>query len=158
MGISSRPTTYAQCIIDAQGDVGVLCILFNQLCNEGVILEEMCQSVFVPIPKRPGTILCEEHSTIILMAHLTKVMLKVLGKRIKLKIETERNASQLGFRSDCGTRNAIFVVKNIGQRSIEIQKEICMCFVDYIKAFDRIEHNEMMHSLDDVSPDDKDLR
>ena len=30
--------------------------------------------------------------------------------------------------------------------------------MDYTKAFDRIEHNEMMHSLDDLSLDDKDLR
>ena len=38
-----------------------------------------------------------------------------------------------------------------------MQKDICTCFVDYTKAFDRIEHNEMMHSLDDLSLDDKDL-
>ena len=92
------------------------------------------------------------------MSHLTKVMLKVLGKRIKPKIETELNVSQFGFRSDCGTRKAVFVLKNIGQRSIEMQKDIYMCFVDYTKAFDRIEHNEMMHFLDDLSLDDKDLR
>ena len=90
----------------------------------------MCQSVFVPLPKKPGTLLCEEHGTISIMSHLTKVMLKVLGKRIKPKIETELNASQFGFRSDCGTRNAVFVLKIFGQRSIEMQKDIYMCFVD----------------------------
>ena len=83
----------------------------NQIYNQGVLPEEMCQSVFVPLPKKPGTLLCEEHRTISLMSHLTKVMLKVLGKRIKPKIETELNVSQFGFRSDCGTRNAVFVLK-----------------------------------------------
>ena len=39
-----------------------------------------------------------------------------------------------------------------------MQKDICTCFVDNTKAFDRIEHNEMMHSLDDLGLDDKDLR
>ena len=124
-----------------QDGVDVLCKLFNQICNQWVLPEEMCQSFFVPLPKKPGTLLCEEHRTISLMSHLTKVMLKVLGKRIKHKIETELNVSQFGFRSDCGTRNAVFVLKNIGQRSIEMQKDIYMCFVDYTKAFDRIEHN-----------------
>ena len=103
-------------------------------------------------------LLCEEHRTISLMSHLAKVLLKVLGKRIKPKIKIELNASQCGFRSDCGTRSAVFVLKNIGQRSIEMQKDISMCFVDYTKAFGRIRHNELMHFLDDLSLDDKDLR
>ena len=30
--------------------------------------------------------------------------------------------------------------------------------MDYTKAFDRIEHNKMIHSFDDFSLDDKDLR
>ena len=92
------------------------------------------------------------------MSHLTKVMLKVLGKRIKPKIETELNVSQFGFRSDCGTRNAVFVLKTMGQRSIEMKTNIYMCFLDYTKAFDRIEHNKMLHFLDDLSLDAKDLR
>ena len=72
-----------------QDGVGVLCKLFNQIYNQGVIPEEMCQSVFVPLPKKPGALLCEEHRTISLISHLTKVILKVLGKRIKPKVETE---------------------------------------------------------------------
>ena len=69
-------------------------------------------------------------------------------------MKIELNASQFGFRSDCGTRNAVFVVKSFGQRSIEMQKDIFICFVDYTQAFDRIEHNEMMHFLGDLSVDD----
>ena len=38
------------------------------------------------------------------------------------------------------------------------KKDIYMCFVHYTKACDRIEHNEVMHALDDLSLDDKDLR
>ena len=53
-------------------------------------------------------------------------MLNVVGKRSKPKIETELNVSQFNFRSDCGTRNAVFVLKSIGQRSIEMQKDICV--------------------------------
>ena len=39
-----------------------------------------------------------------------------------------------------------------------MQKDIYMCFVDYTKAFDRIEHNELMHFFYDLNLDDKDLR
>ena len=94
-----------------QNGVGILCKLCNQINTQWVLPGEMCQSVFVPLPMKPGTLLCEEHRTISLMSHLTKVPLKVRGKRIKPKIETELNASKFGFRSDCGTRNAAFVLK-----------------------------------------------
>ena len=36
--------------------------------------------------------------------------------------------------------------------------DIYLCFVDYTKAFDRIVHNELIHLLDDLNLDDKDLR
>ena len=39
-----------------------------------------------------------------------------------------------------------------------MQKDSYMCFVDYTKAFDKIEHNKLIHFLDDLSLDDKDFR
>ena len=80
-----------------QEGIGVLSSLFNQIYSQGILPEEMCQSVLVPLPKKPDTLLCEEHRTISLTSHLTEVMLKVLGKRIKPKAETELNVSQFGF-------------------------------------------------------------
>ena len=94
-----------------QDGVGVFCKLFDQIYNQGVIPEEMCRSVFDHCPIRPKHYYVKNTELLVLMLHLTKVILKVLGKRIKRKIETELNASQFGFQSDCGTRNAVFVLK-----------------------------------------------
>ena len=58
-----------------QEGIGVLCKLFDQIYNQGVLPGEMCLSVFVPLPKKPRTLLCEEHRTISLKSHLTKVLL-----------------------------------------------------------------------------------
>ena len=63
-----------------QDTIGVLCKLFNQRYNQGVIPEEMCQSVFVPLPKKPRTLLCEEHRTI----SLSKI----------IKLETLRSSNK----------------------------------------------------------------
>ena len=62
-------------------------------------------------------------------------MLKSFGKSIKAQTDTELNVCHFGFRNDCGTRNAVVVLKNIGQRSIEMQTDIYLCLVDYTKAF-----------------------
>ena len=120
--------------------------------------DEMSKSVFIPLSKKSGTLLCEEHRTISLMSHLTKILLKVLMRRNKSKIEAELSDTQFGFRPDCGTRNAVFTLKNVCQRAIEMTNDIYLCFVDYTKAFDRIVHNELIHLLDDLNLDDKDLR
>ena len=79
-------------------------------------------------------------------------------RRNKSKIEAELSDTQFGFGPDCGTRNAVFTLKNVCQRAIEMTNDIYLCFVDYTKAFDRIVHNELIHLLDDLNLDDKDLR
>ena len=59
---------------------------------------------------------------------------------------------------DKGTRNAVFVLKNIAQRSMEMQKELYLVLVDYKKAFDRGKYVELLEMLDNIGVDDKDLR
>ena len=53
-----------------QEGIGLLCTLFNQIYSQGILPEEMCQSVFVLLPKKPEILLYEVHRTISLMSHL----------------------------------------------------------------------------------------
>ena len=59
---------------------------------------------------------------------------------------------------DKETRNAVFTLKNLAQRAIEMKKDFFLCFIDYKKAFDKVKHNEMICMLDQIGIDDKDLR
>ena len=92
------------------------------------------------------------------MSHLTKILLKIVNQRMKSKIMHEIDVCQYGFRADCGTSNAVFILKVLSQRSIQMKTDIYLCFVDYTKAFDRVVYNELMHFLDELELDDKDLR
>ena len=52
---------------------------------------------------------------------------------------------------DRGTRNAIFVLRRSVERMIEKQKDVYVCFIDYIKALDTVKHEpliKLLHSLD----------
>ena len=135
-----------------------LILLMNQVYERGRLIKEICQSVFIPLPNKGGTVQYDEIRTISLMSHLTKILLKIVSQRMKSKIMQEIDVCQNGFRAGCGTRNAIFLLKVLSQRSIQMQTDIYLCFVDYTKAFDRVVHNELMHFLDDLELDDKDLR
>ena len=56
-----------------------------------------------------------------------------------------------------GTANTIFVLR-ISERSIEMQKDLYLCFIDYEKAFDRVKHSEMVKMLENIGVDGKDVR
>ena len=43
-----------------------------------------------------------------------------------------------GFRRGKGTRDAIGMMGIIAERTLEIVEELCICFIDWQKAFDRV--------------------
>ena len=64
---------------------------------------------------------------------------------------------QFGFVEDAGTKIAIFVLRVITERAVEMQKDIYMCFIDYAKAFDKVRHRELFENLDKLDLYRKDV-
>ena len=64
---------------------------------------------------------------------------------------------QAGFRKGRGTRaqiaNILWIIKKAG----EFQKNIYFCFIDYTKAFDRVDHNKLGNSERDGNTRPPDL-
>ncbi|GFR67399.1 endonuclease-reverse transcriptase [Elysia marginata] len=100
----------------------------------------------------------ELHRAISLMSHMTKILLRVVMMRIRSKIEPEIADEQYGFVEGKGTTNAIYTLRMLIQRAIEVQKDVYLCFIDYTKAFDRVRHDEIMKDLTQIKIDGKDLR
>ena len=49
---------------------------------------------------------------------------------------------QAGFRKGRGARYQIFNIHWIIQKAREFQKSIYFCFIDYVKAFDYVDHKK----------------
>ena len=92
------------------------------------------------------------------MSHVAKIVLKVIGQRLKGKVEEYVDEEQYGFRKGRGTRNAILVLRSIMERAIEKQKDIYMCFVDFEKAFDTVKHGLLVETLRRFGVDGADIR
>ena len=122
------------------------------------ILREMYKSIFIAIPKKPGPVECNLFRTISLMSQITKIILKVILNRIKQKLGQEIAEEQYGFVKGKGTRNAIFIIRMLPERSIEMQQDVYMCFIDYEKAFERVRHTDLIEILKRISLDGKDMR
>ena len=100
--------------------------------------------IFIPIPKKGNDKECSNyHTTIVLISHTNKVMLKILQARLKQYVNHELPDIQAGFRKDRGTRVQIANIHWIIEKARDFQKNIYFCFIDYAKAFDCVDHSKL---------------
>ena len=57
---------------------------------------------------------------------------------------------QAGFRKGRGTRDQIANIRWIMEEAREFQKNIYLCFIDYAKAFDCVDHNKLWKILKEM--------
>ena len=76
-------------------------------------------------------------------SHASKVMLKILQARLQQYMNCELADSQAGFRKSRGTRDQITNICWIIEKAKEFYKIIYLCFIDYAKAFDCVDHNKL---------------
>ena len=75
-------------------------------------------------------------------------MLKILQARLQqYVIFRDLPDVQAGFRKSKGTRDQIAKIYWIIEKSREFQKNIYFCFIDYAKAFDCVDHNQLWKIL-----------
>ena len=146
----------------ASGGDGIPVELFQTLKGDAVeVLHSICQqiwktqqwpqdwkrSVSIPISKKDNAKECSNYCTIALISHASKVMLKILQVMFQQYVNHELPDVQAGFRKGRGTRDQIANICWIIEKSREFQKNIYFCFIDYVKAFDRVDHNKLWRIL-----------
>ena len=57
---------------------------------------------------------------------------------------------QAGFRKDRGTRDQIANIRWIIEKAREFQKNTYICFIDYAKTFDCVDHNKLCKTLKEM--------
>src|SRR5215469_13529473 len=118
----------------------------------------MSKSALIAIPKVQGTLESEKHRTISIMSQVTKILLRVVLIRIINKIRPQISEEQYEFINGKGIRNAIFVLRILAEKSLKVNQDLYLCFVDYEKIFDKVKHEDLMKMLERLEIDGKDLR
>ena len=93
---------------------------------------------------------CSNYHTIALISHSNKVVLKILQARLQQYVNRELPDVQAGFRKGRGTREQIANVCWIMEKAREFQKNIYFCFINYAKAFDCVDHNQLWKILKEM--------
>ena len=92
-------------MLQALGDFGVniLTELCNRMYETAYIPEDLKTSVFILLPKKPKALDCSDYRTISLMCHMLKLLLTVILRRIRNKLDAQVGEQQAGFRENSGT-------------------------------------------------------
>ena len=77
-------------------------------------------------------------------------MLKILQARLQQYVNQELPDVQTGFRKGRGTRDQIANICWIIEKAREFKKKIYVCFIDYAKAFDCVDHKKLWKILQEV--------
>ena len=104
------------------------------------------KTVFTPVPKKGNAKGCSNsnYRTTALISHTSKVTLKLLQTRLQ-QLNRELPDVQAGFRKGRGARDQIANICWVVEKPREFQRNIC--FIDYTKAFDCVDHNKLWKIL-----------
>ena len=72
-------------------------------------------------------------------------MFKILQAKLKKYVNHELPDVQAGFRKGRGTRDLVANIHGIIEKTRKLQKNIC--FIDYAKAFNYVDHNKLWKVL-----------
>ena len=117
----------------ASGGDGIPVELFQILKDDAVkVLHSICQQIwktqqwpqdwkrfFIPIPKKGNAKECSNYSTIALISHTSKVMLKILQAQLQPCVNRELPDVQAGFRKGRGIRDQIANIHWIMEKARE---------------------------------------
>ena len=87
------------------------------------------------------------YHTFAFISHASKVVFKNLQARLQQYLNSELPDVQAGFRKGRGTRDQIANIRWIIKNPREFQN---ICFIDYAKAFDCVDHNKLWKILKEM--------
>jgi len=127
-----------------EGGLKILTKIINTIYETGEWPKDFTEVAMIALKKKTQTTKCSDHRTNRLNAHTTKIIEKILRRRIERKIEDLLGENRFGFGRWKGNRNVIGLMRIIAERSLEIDEELCICFIDWQKGFDRVNWMKFM--------------
>ena len=121
--------------------------LASKIYETGEVPSDFKQSTIVTIPKLTHADKYEDYRTISLVSHASKLITKIVCRRIENKIDNELDEDQFGFRKSRGTREAILTLRLLIEGRLKKNKDTYMASVDLEKSFDNVNWNKMFEIL-----------
>ena len=140
-----------------EGGLKIMTKLSNTIYKTEEWPQDFTEVTMIALKKKTKATKCSDYRTISLIAHTAKIIAKTLRRKIGKKVEDVLGEDQFGFRRGKGTRNAIGMMRIIAERTLEVD-ELCVCFIDWQKTFDRVNWTTLMQLLKRIGIDWRERR
>ena len=127
--------------------ISVITNVCNKIWNSGDWPMVWTQYLIICIHKKGNIQKCENYRTISLISHMSKIILKVILRRLQPIAEELLSEEQAGFRAGRSTNEQIFNLRIIQEKYTDHQKPLYHIFIDFKKAFDRISHAALWDTM-----------
>ena len=91
---------------------------------------------------------------ICLLSNICKLFTKITTTRLEKKLDENQPREQAGFRSKYSTTDHIHAINQLKEKCSEYNIPLCVGFVDYEKAFDSVQTQEILTSLQEQGIED----
>ena len=108
--------------------IDALLNICNKIWQTGEWPTTWTQSLVITLPKKGNLQQCQNYRTISLISHVSKVMLKILLKMLKLQAKKIIAGEQAGFRSGRNTTEQIFNLRIMCERYLQHQQDLFHVF------------------------------
>ena len=127
-------------VLKAGGEpiVNTLHLIFSKILKEETTPIHFSTMLITPVHKKGDKSMPQNYRAIALLSIPEKVLNKILLTKIREKTEVFTSDRQYGFRPNKGTVDAIFIVRQLMQKSKERGMNCHYHFVDFKSAFDTI--------------------
>ena len=149
MGKSAGVDNIPAELVQAGGEamIDILSSIYNKIWMTGEWPTTWTQSLVITLPKKGNLQLCQNYRTISLISHPSKVMLKTILNRLQPQAEEIIAEQQDGFRAGRSTREQIFNLRILCEKSLQHQQNLYHVFIDFKKAFERVWHETLWATM-----------
>ena len=129
-------------LVQAGGEdvITALTTICNKIWQTGEWPTPWTQSLVITLPKKGNLQQCWNYRTTILISHPSKVMLKIVLKRLKPQAEKIIAEEQAGFRAGRRPTEQTFNLRILCEKYLQHQQDLYHVFIDFKKVFDRVWH------------------
>jgi len=124
-----------------------LAALFSKCIKSKTIPQEWNDGTIILLHKKGDIKDINNYRPISLISHMGKLLSKVVLNRLEATLDFNQAREQAGFRKGFSTMDHLQVITQLIEKTNEYEIPICLAFVDYEKAFDSVEHLEIMNSV-----------
>lgn len=136
----------------------VLFKIISSMYKTGQIPSDLTKCLIIPIPKKARAQTCEQYRTLSLISHASKVLTRIIMRRIETKIDGILTDDQFGFRRGMRTREAILSLRQVIDKMNRKGKTTFISFVDLEKAFDNVNWDIIFDTLKKTGASYRDRR